>query len=117
MKISGAVLLAVVAATPAAAVDKKATKFAEGLKKLDLETRLEQICDYEAMRRSAATEKNSVLIASQSNAVSELKHEGSMLIANGAAFRSKGQWYQFSFTCKGAPDDLSVVSFACRNYA
>lgn len=112
MKISGAVLLAVVAVTPAAAVDKKATKFAEGLKKLDLETRLEQICDYEAMRRIGRDGKEFRPDRSQSNAVSEPKHEGSMLIANGAAFRSKGQWYQFSFTCKGAPDHLSVVSFA-----
>ena len=112
MRIIGAVLLVAIVATPAAAVDKKAAKFAEGLKKLDPETRLEQVCDYEAMRRIGREAKEFRPDRSQSNAVTEPKHDGSTLIAKGAAFRSKGQWYQFSFTCKGAPDHLTVLSFA-----
>jgi hypothetical protein len=112
MKVFCAILLVVVAATPAAAVDKKAAKFAEGLKKLDLETRLEQICDYEAMQRIGRDAKGFRPDRSQSNAILETRLDGNTLTAKGAAFRSKGQWYQFSFTCKGAPDHLSVVSFA-----
>jgi hypothetical protein len=112
MKIPGAVLLVVVAVTSAAAADRRAAKFAEGLKKLDLETRLEQICDYEAMQRIGRDAKGFRPDRSQSNAIADTKVDGDMLTAKGAAFRSKGQWYQLSFTCKGAPDHLSVVSFA-----
>ena len=112
MKILGSVLLAGIAATSAAAADKKAARFAESLKNLDLETRLEQICDYEAMQRIGRDAKGFRPDRSQSNAVSEPVHEANTLIAKGAAFRSKGQWYQFSFTCKGAPDHLTVLSFA-----
>jgi hypothetical protein len=112
MKIPGAVLLMGIAVTSAAAADKKAARFAESLKNLDLETRLEQICDYEAMRRIGRDAKGFRPDRSQSNAISEPVQGENTLTAKGAAFRSKGQWYQLSFTCKGAPDHLSVVSFA-----
>src|SRR6188472_2773945 len=103
MKVLCAVLLVGVAATSAVAADKKAARFTEGLKKLDLETRLDQICDYEAMSRIGRDGTGFRPDRSQSNAMSEPKRDGNTLIAKGAAFRSKGQWYQFSFTCKGAP--------------
>lgn len=112
MKVLNAVLLVGIATTSAAAADNRAARFAESLKKLDLETRLEQICDYEAMSRIGRDAKGFRPDRSQSNAVSEPKRDGNTLIAKGAAFRSKGQWYQFSFTSKGAPDHLSVISFA-----
>jgi hypothetical protein len=112
MKIPSVVLLIGIAATSAAAADRKSEKFAEGLKKLDLDTRLEQVCDFEAMRRIGREAKEYKPDRSQSNAVAEPTRSGDTLIAKGAAFRSKGQWVQFSFTCKGAPDHLSVLSFA-----
>jgi hypothetical protein len=112
MKVFNAVLLIGISATSATAADSRAARFAESLKKLDLETRLEQVCDYEAMSRIGRDAKGFRPDRSQSNAVSEPRRDGNTLIAKGAAFRSKGQWYQFSFTCKGAPDHLSVLSFA-----
>jgi len=30
----------------------------------------------------------------------------------GGAFKSKGQWYQFSFTCRTSPDHMQVQSFS-----
>ncbi len=89
MKIIGAVVLLGMAVTSAAAADKRAARFTEGLKKLDPETRLEQVCDYEAMRRIGREAKEYKPDRSQANAVSEPKHDGSTLIAKGAAFRSK----------------------------
>jgi len=112
MKVLRAFLLAGVATICVAAADKKTDRFTQGLKKLDLETRLDQVCDYEAMRRIGRDMKAYRPDRSQSNAISEPKRNGSTLIAKGAAFRSKGQWYQLSFTCKGTPDHLGVVSFS-----
>ena len=30
----------------------------------------------------------------------------------GGAFKSKGQWYQFSFSCRPRPDHMQVQSFS-----
>lgn len=42
------------------------------------------------------------------------EHLGDTLKALGAAFRSKGSWYAFTFVCKGSADHLGVRSFEYR---
>ena len=33
------------------------------------------------------------------------------MTGTGGAFRSGGQWYQFSFTCTGSADRMKVIAF------
>jgi hypothetical protein len=89
-------------ATPAFAND---ARFIESLKKLDPQTRLEQACDLEAMRRISSSDR------AKSDVISHPVHNGNTLTANGGAVRQNGKWYQLSFVCKATPDHLSVISF------
>ncbi|HEY1735071.1 MAG TPA: DUF930 domain-containing protein [Methylovirgula sp.] len=82
-----------------------------GLRRLDPDLRLEQVCDLEAMSRIKRETKFSPDRA-KSYVVTAPVHEGDLLRADGAAFRSRGEWYRFSFTCKGTPDHLGVVAFS-----
>ena len=92
-------------ASPAFAID---AGFLASLSRLDPETRLEQICDLEAMSRIGKADR------AKSDVVSHPIHSGNTLIASGGAFRQKGKWYQFSFVCKATPDHLKVTSFTYK---
>ncbi len=50
----------------------------------------------------------------KSDVTSHPQHRGDTVKGTGGAFRSKGQWYAFSFTCKGTPDHLKVLSFSYK---
>ena len=94
-----------VLSSPALAIDDR---FLSSLNKLDPQTRLEQICDLEAMNRIARADR------AKSDVISHPVHGGNTLTANGAAFRQNGKWYQFSFVCKATPDHLRVLSFSYK---
>lgn len=98
-----------VLASPAHAVDPR---FLASLSRLDSATRLEQICDYEAMTR--ISQGVAGVDRAKSNVLSNPQHLGDTLIAKGAAFRAGGKWYQVTFTCKATPDHKAVVSFAYK---
>jgi hypothetical protein len=91
--------------SPAFAIDDR---FLSSLNKLDPATRLEQVCDLEAMSRISHADR------AKSDVVSHPIHSGNTLTANGGAFRQKGKWYQFSFVCKATPDHLKVISFSYK---
>ncbi|WP_249780137.1 DUF930 domain-containing protein [Bradyrhizobium sp. dw_411] len=91
--------------SPALAVDDR---FLASLSRLDPETRLEQVCDLEAMNRIGRADR------AKSDVISHPIHNGNMLTASGGAFRQKGKWYQFSFVCKATPDHLKVLSFSYK---
>lgn len=95
----------------ASASDKRQKHLESMLKRLDPATRLEQVCDAEAMKRIARDHKEFRVDRSVASAVSEPRAKGDTLIGKGAAFRSKGKWYQYAFTCQAAPDRLRVISF------
>jgi hypothetical protein len=48
------------------------------------------------------------------DSISPIKVHGDTVAGTGGAFRSGGQWYQFSFTCKTTPDRLKILSFDYR---
>jgi hypothetical protein len=102
-------ILATIAVTPVLAAD---ARFIASLGRLDSQTRLEQICDYEAMTRIGSRGRAFRPDRAKSNVVTPPRHLGDTLIGTGGAFRSEGRWYQFSFTCKASPDHLSVLSFS-----
>lgn len=112
MKNTAVVLIAtLLAATPALAMDPR---FAASLKKLDPQTRLEQVCDLEAMSRIAKDAKLYRPDRAKTDVVSHPVHRGDTVTGKGGAFRSKGRWYSFSFACKGSPDHMKVLSFSYK---
>jgi hypothetical protein len=94
--------------TLASASDPKVERM---LKQLDPDARFEQICDLEAMQRigkdKAYRPERTIVSALADPKVSDTTMSGS-----GGAFKSKGQWYRFSFTCRTSPDHMQVVSFS-----
>jgi hypothetical protein len=105
-------LLAV--AAPAHAVD---ARFMASLNKLDPKTRLEQVCDLEAMGKIGQISGGVRADRAKSDAVSPPQHLGDMLIAKGAAFRAGGKWYRVTFTCKATPDHKTVLDFTYKTGA
>ena len=129
-KIVALALVASIAASPIAAdaktkgkarakVSKTVSKAAAGerfrraLDRLDPQTRLEQICDLEAINRIKKDKQYSPDRA-QGAASAEPKTEGHKLTSTGGAFRSKGDWYELSFVCEATPDHMKVLSFDYR---
>jgi hypothetical protein len=98
-------------AAPAGAVD---ARFYSSLKRLDPATRLEQVCDVEAMKRINSDTSPYHPDRAKSDVLSTPHHIGDTVKGNGGAFRSKGKWYSYSFVCKGSPDHFSVVSFTYK---
>jgi Domain of Unknown Function (DUF930) len=94
--------------TVASAIDAKVERM---LKQLDPDARFEQICDLEAMQRIG---RDKVYRPERTivSALADPKVSDTTMTGTGGAFKSKGQWYQFSFTCKTSPDHMQVLSFS-----
>ena len=101
----------VVWASPVAAVD---ARFYNSLKRLDPETRLEQVCDVEAMKQINRDSSPYHPDRAKSDVLNTPRHVGDTVKGTGGAFRSKGKWYAYSFVCKGSPDHFSVLSFSYK---
>ncbi|ATQ69064.1 DUF930 domain-containing protein [Methylosinus trichosporium OB3b] len=84
------------------------------LQRLDLQMRLEQVCDLEAMERIGHETSLYRPDRAKSDVISHPKHLGDILSASGAAFRSGGRWYALSFICKASADHLKVLTFDYR---
>jgi Domain of Unknown Function (DUF930) len=93
---------------PSAALDAAIVK---GLKELDLNARLEQRCDIEAMSRIAKDKKGYRPDRVVAGATAETKIDGDSIEGDGAAFRSKGKWYQLSYVCRTSDDHMDVLDF------
>lgn len=112
MKITAfAVLLGLVGFNSAEAAD---SRFFASLSRLDPRTRLEQICDLEAMLRIHRDGSSAHPDRAKSDVLSPPRHTGDVLNAPGAAFRDRGRWYKLAFVCKGSPDHLKVQSFSYK---
>lgn len=98
-------------AAPVLAMD---ARFAASLKRLDPQTRLEQVCDLEAMSRIDRDASPHHPDRAKTDVLSHPRHSGDTVTGSGGAFRSKGKWYAFSFTCKGSRDHMTVLSFSYR---
>ena len=78
---------------------------------LDPDARFEQICDLEAMKRigkDKAYRPERTIVS----ALGEPKVADSTMSGSGGAFKSKGQWFQFSFKCQTTPDHMKVQAFS-----
>ena len=109
MKVSG---LAIVAVTVFAAHAVAAeTRFERSLKMLAPAERLEQLCDYTAMKNIRRDARHFRPDRAVANATSDVQHKNDTIVAKGGAFRSRGKWYELSYTCKAEPEHLKIVSF------
>ena len=97
--------------TSAGAAD---SRFLASLSKLDPQTRLEQVCDLAAVNQIGKKENLRKPDRAKANVITAPKVRGDTIEGTGGAFRSGGKWYAFSFTCKGSPDHLKVLSFTDR---
>ena len=84
--------------------------FQQALTRLDPQTRLEQICDREAMKRIKDDKKVPVDRA-QGSASAEAKTNGDKLTAVGGAYRTKGGWFGLTYVCQSSTDHMKVLSF------
>ncbi len=85
-------------------------RFEQSLKRLGLPDRLEQLCDYAAMKniRESTDFRPDRAVA---GALAEPRVDKHTIVANGAAFRSRKKWYALSFTCTASPDHLAILGF------
>lgn len=95
-----------VLSVPASAQDQR---FLDSLRRVEPQTRLEQVCDFTAMsdiNRDTGRQAD----RAKSDVTANPSHRGDTVIATGGAFRSRGQWFSLTYTCKGTPDHLHVTS-------
>ena len=82
------------------------------LKSLDPEARFEQVCDLEALKQISRDGKAFKPERTIVSALSTPKVAEATMSGTGGAFKSKGQWYQFSFTCRTSPDHMKILAFS-----
>ncbi len=78
---------------------------------MEEETRLEQLCNIEAMAQIAAALKQFEPDRIVAYAMADTKRVGSTITAEGAAFRSGLSWYNLNYTCQLDMRDRIVRSF------
>lgn len=109
-RLSGAVALsaAAVAAAQASGPDEK---FEKVLLKLDPSVRLEQLCDYTALKQIRADHKDFRPDRAVASAMAEPVVKQDTVEAKAGAFRSRKKWYTLTYTCTATPDHMQVVAF------
>lgn len=85
--------------------------FERSLKLLDPAARLEQICDYTAMKKIHDARNPFHPDRVVANAMAQTRVSDDSVQASGGAFRSHGKWYVLTYSCKTTPDHLKVLSF------
>ncbi len=74
--------------------------------------RMVQLCNLEAMEQVQAARPDVRPERIVAYAMADLAIHGSTVVANGAAFRSAGRWYNLRFTCGLSASGTEVRSFA-----
>lgn len=86
-------------------------KFEKVLLKLDPSARLEQLCDYTALKQIKADHKDFRPDRAVANAMAEPVVTQDRVEAKAGAFRSRKKWFAMSYSCSATPDHLKVVDF------
>lgn len=89
----------------------RSRKLAEKLSHLEAGTMFVQLCNLEAILQISRSEQEYRPEGIIAYAMSDLATKGDIIIANGAAFQSKGQWYNLSFRCRVSPTSRTVQGF------
>jgi len=83
----------------------------EGLAQLAGPDRMEQLCNAEAMEQIHRWRSDFEPDRLVAYAMGDTRLDGAAIIAEGAAFRSRRQWYNVKFRCGLTPDLKNVASF------
>jgi Domain of Unknown Function (DUF930) len=84
-------------------------KTSESLKHLEPQTRLQQVCDLEAILQINRQYDQYAVDFVIAYATQAVLRKGDAIIANGAAFHSNGQWYNLAFECQVSVDHRDVA--------
>jgi Domain of Unknown Function (DUF930) len=87
-------------------------RFLASLKRLDSETRMDQVCDYEAMLRLGHDLPGFHPDRAKAEVISKPIRTKNSVKASGGAFRSTGHWYVLSYACETTSDQMKVTSFS-----
>ncbi|QND54289.1 DUF930 domain-containing protein [Phyllobacterium sp. 628] len=91
--------------------DPRSKQTREALPTLEIATRLEQICNLEAMAQVAKWDSNYKPDRVVAYAMADTKVKSGIISADGAAMRSEGNWYNLVFRCGISPQTQKVESF------
>jgi hypothetical protein len=94
--------------------ERSAEKFEKSLQRLDPSERIIQACSLAATERIARDNKAFRPDRAVLDSGSEPQETDNKISGSGGAFRSKGEWYQFSYNCVTSPDRIKVLSFDFR---
>lgn len=94
--------------------EAKSKRIDNSLDHLDPMTRLEQLCAIEAMNRVRKDDKTYRPDRAITYALDKPTLDGHTMSGKGGAFRSRGKWYQYSFTCSATPDHKTVSTFTYK---
>jgi hypothetical protein len=87
------------------------SRFERSLKMLEPTERLQQVCDYTAMKKINDAPNGLRPDRAVGDARAQTIVNQHTLEAKGAAFRSHHIWYELSYTCTASPDHMKVLSF------
>jgi hypothetical protein len=96
----------------AAVAAARENRFERSLKMLAPVDRLEQLCDYTAMKQIRKDHRPFRPDRAVASAGKQPNIKDNTIVAKGGAFRSRKKWYELSYTCTAAPDHLSITSFS-----
>ncbi|KQZ40894.1 DUF930 domain-containing protein [Ensifer sp. ENS04] len=91
--------------------DPRSRQALEGLSQLAADEQIVQLCNLEAMEQVHRWRVDFTPDLLVAYATSDIVLAGRNLRADGAAFRSKGRWFNIKFGCAVAPDIKSVAAF------
>jgi Domain of Unknown Function (DUF930) len=89
-------------------------RFLASLRRLTPETRLDQVCDYEAMLSLGRDHHGFHPDRAKAEVISKPVRTRNSVKATGGAFRSAGHWYVLSYACETTSDQMKVTSFSFR---
>lgn len=95
--------------TQAVAADD--ARFFRSLQKLAPTERLEQLCDYTALKKIRSDSRHFRPERAVASAGADVKMKNDTIEATSGAFRSRGKWYALTYSCTAAPDHLTILSF------
>jgi len=90
------------------------TRIERSLRRLAPGERLVQLCDYTALQRIRKDERKFRPDRVIADGEKDPTFNKNTVIANGAAFRSRGKWYALTFRCTAMLDNMKVLSFSYK---
>lgn len=92
----------------------RAERIEHSLRNLAPNERLIQLCDVTAMQRVRKEQPDFKPDRAIADAITTAVVEHNTVTAPGGALRSGGKWYELSYSCTGAADNMKVEKFSYK---